>query len=105
LKDNTAGPGSYDLNYQTIAKKTAKEEDDFDLPKRYPFNTGQARFEKPKEKRKIGHCKSLTFLKQFPRMKMKMKMTSQDLEHQRIWKVYLSQRSNKSLMLHSYQRY
>jgi len=48
--NNTAGPGSYDLNYQTIAKKTAKEEDDFDLPKRYPFNTGQARFEKPKEK-------------------------------------------------------
>jgi len=26
------------------------DEDEGDLPKRYPFNTGQARFEKPKEK-------------------------------------------------------
>ena len=45
-----AAPGSYSLSHYDIATKVIKEDDDSDLPKRYPFNSGQARFEKPKEK-------------------------------------------------------
>jgi len=45
-----AAPGSYSLAHYDIAAKVIKEEDDGDLPKRYPFNSGQARFEKSKEK-------------------------------------------------------
>jgi len=51
--DIIAAPGSYDLNYYNIEKKLINDDDEGDLPKRYPFNTGQARFEKPKEKRKF----------------------------------------------------
>jgi len=38
------------LSHFNIATKVAKDEEESDLPKRYPFNSGQARFEKPKEK-------------------------------------------------------
>jgi len=48
--DNAAAPGSYDVLNYNLATKVIKEEEDVDLPKRYPFNSGQARFEKPKEK-------------------------------------------------------
>jgi len=50
--DYQAHPGSYELDYYNIAKKKDKDEEDdgLDQPKRYPFNTGQARFDKPKEK-------------------------------------------------------